>query len=288
VRVDPIFHPHDWPKGELTAALWQPSKLLELGAMLWDCARVIPHLRKPLAELGISARDRISSITVGPVADAYVQAVRLLGRGDVPVYIMLENDAAPRALATHPPLVLVSRSVESDQITLLFRMAHALWLAAPEYVVGGVLAPEAASELLLSTQLAFGSASDERSAAGGVKELAKTLWQSVPMREQRKLAEAVQRCGAELSYASLRAACRASAVRAALLVSGGLSAALRSLPGLEPELEGVDLRSEPDFARACARSAALAETVRCVLSTPYLDTLARVLEETRRRGERVA
>jgi hypothetical protein len=151
-----------------------------------------------------------------------------------------------------------------------------------------VLAPEAASELLLSTQLAFGSAANERSAASGVKELAKTLWQSVPMREQRRLVDAVQRCGAELSYASLRIACRASAVRAALLVSGGLRAALAALPGLEPELEGVDLGSEPEFARACARSAALAETIRCVLSTPYLATLARALDETRRRGERVA
>jgi hypothetical protein len=286
--ADQAFSASYWPKGELAGVLAQPSELLELGAMLWDCARVIPHLRKPLAELGVSARDRISSITVGPVADAYVQAVRLLERSDVPVYIMLENDAAPRALATHPPIVLVSRGVEVDQSTLLFRMAHALWLAAPEYIVGGVLAPDVGSELVLSSQLAFGSTSDERAAASSVKALAKTLWQSVPMREQRRLADAVRGCGIQLSYASLRACCRASAARAALLVSGGLRAALTALPQLEPELAGVDLREEAEFARACERSAAFAETIRCVLSTPYLDTLTRALDAALRRGERVA
>jgi hypothetical protein len=268
-----------WHGGELREAIGSdgPKELERLLSMLWECSRVIRRFRNPQAGLGISERDRISRITVGPVADAYAQAARALGRTDVAVYIMLADGASARAVATHPPVVLASRGMAQDETALLYEMAHALWLAKPEHMVGGVLSPEDAGDLLRAAQLAFDPALTRSSASSTAKELAAALWQSMPMREQRLMSEAIRSRQSELSYEVQRARTRASAARAALRTSGGLRAALLTLPKLETELGGLDLSNESDFALGCKRSAALGETVRCALSRVYLDALARAL-----------
>jgi hypothetical protein len=151
-------------------------------------------------------------------------------------------------------------------------MAHALWLAQPERMIGGVLPQAEAVELIEAARLAFAPALS-RHANAGSKELAAALWQNVPTGEQRAMADALRRHDDALHYDALRARVRSSAARAALLASGGLRFALTFLASAEPELDGVDLSSEAQFASACLGSPALAETVRCALSAPFLATL---------------
>jgi len=103
------------------------------------------------------------------------------------------------------------------------------------------------------------------------------LWQSVPTREQRALTQLLFDHRASLAYPKLRARTRALAARAALLASGGMRAALATLPITESELARIDLRKQEDFDLACERSPAVAETVRCALSPAYLDALAQTL-----------
>jgi len=274
---DRAFHPGLWRGQALRASIGEDPapELSRLLAMLWECARVIPRFRHPLATYGVSERDRISRITIGPVAEAYAQAARMLGATDVPVYLLLSGRAPARTLASHPPAVLASRGVADDPSALLYAMAHALWLAQPERMIGGVLPQSEAVELIEAARLAFAPALS-RHANAGSKELAAALWQSVPTREQRAMADSLRRNDKALEYDALRARVRSSAARAALLASGGLRFALSFLVTTEPELTGVDLSSEAQFASGCQGSPALAETVRCALSEPFLTTLGQV------------
>jgi hypothetical protein len=276
---DVEFHSGLWRSSALRDAIGpgQAPDLARFLAMLWEFARVIPRFRNPLANHGVSERDRISRITVGPAAEAYAQAARALDRTDVPVYVVATKGAWVRTLATHPPAVLAGRSVPEERAALQYGMAHALWLAQPEYVVGGVLGREDAIALLEAAQQAFAPDTSRGAPSSAAKELAAALWQSVPMREQRPMTEALHRNQHALDYEALRAGTRALAARAALLASGGLGAALRALPTMEPELTGLDLAREQDFALGCERSAALSQTVRCALSTPYLSVLSQAL-----------
>jgi hypothetical protein len=277
VARDTAFHSGMWRGQALRTSIGDDPvpELSGLLTMLWECARVIPRFRRPLASYGVNERDRISRITIGPVAEAYAQAARMLGATDVPVYLLLSGRAPARTLATHPPAVLASRGVAEEPAALLYAMAHALWLAQPERMIGGVLPRTEAVELIDAARLAFAPAL-ARHANAGSKELAAALWQSVPTRDQRVMADVLRRNDDALEYDALRARARSSAARAALLASGGLRFALTFLANTEPELEGVDLSSEPQFASACLGSPALAETIRCALSAPFMKALAQL------------
>lgn len=279
---DPSVAPPREP--DLHAALWRGRSLPEavgpavepdvaqLLATLWDVARVIPRFRGPLASFGVSERDRITRITVGPVAEAYAQAARMLGAKDVAVYVDLRAASAPRVLATHPPSVLTGRGTSERPAALLYAMAHALWLARPEHVIAGVLAPAEGDELLQAACLAFSPSRGDRPDQS-VKELAAALWQNVPTREQQRMGATLKGRGIALSLPELRAGVRASAARAALLASGSLSAAFERLRATEPELTGLDVHVEPGYVSACQRCPAFAETVRMALGPAHLQTL---------------
>jgi hypothetical protein len=277
--TDPAFHSGLWRGRTLLDAIGpatSPEALRVLG-MLWEYARVIPRYRRGLAAFGVAERDRITRITVGPVAEAYAQAARMLGATDVPVYVTRNNGAPARALPTHPPAVQAGRGVALEATALLYTMAHALWLADPPHVIGGVLGREDAVDLLEAARVAFVPADATRAPMPSVKELAAALWQAVPMREQKQIADTLRAQREGLAYPQVRARVRAGAARAALLSSGGLAAALRLLPVMEAELAGVDLSTEQAFEHACELSRALADSIRCALSAHYLDALQHVL-----------
>ena len=269
---------------ELHAALWRGRSLPDavgaaverdiahLLATLWDVARVIPRFRMPLASFGVSERDRISRITVGPVAEAYAQAARMLGAKDLAVYVQLHAASLPRALPTHPPCVLTGRGTAERPVALLYGMAHALWLARPEHVIPAVLDPRDAEDLMQAARLSFAPRRGERPDPS-VQELAGALWSSVPTRDQQRLAAVLKDNSLALSLGELRTSVRASAARAGLLASGSIPAAFEWLSATEPELHGVDLHRERGYLDACERCLPFADTVRSALSATHLRTL---------------
>jgi hypothetical protein len=171
----------------------------------------------------------------------------------------------------------VHRDFHAEPSDVGYRMAHALWLAHPEHVIAGVLAPRDAADLLRAARLGLLADATSGGASASDKELAASLWQNLPSGEQHKLAAIVRKAGSAFEYASLRARSRQSAARAALFCTGSLRTALEILPSLETELTGVESGRESAFARACQLSAALSETVRCALSDEYLALLDRAL-----------
>lgn len=275
---DRDFHAGVWRGGNLRAAIGGLDPEVALGlTTLWEATRAMPRFRSSLGAHGVSERDRITRISFGPIADAYARALRLLELPEISVYVTLASTGVPRVLPTHPPVVVAARGAPQQQSTLLYGMAQALWLARPEHVIGGVLAPKDAADLLEGARLAFSTVAAVRAggASPGAKELAAALWQNVPARSQAPLAQLLRARADALRPETLRAQTRAGAARAALLVSGSLASALRLLPLSEPELEDVALGGEQVFVQACQRSAALAETVRCALSDVFLDALRR-------------
>jgi hypothetical protein len=269
---EPDAHAGLWRDRSLLEAVGPalPADVTRLLTALWDVARVIPRFRKPLTSFGLSERDRISRVTVGPVAEAYAQAVRMLGAREIAVYVQLHSSAPPRTLPTHPPCVVTGRGAAQEPAGLLYAMARALWLARPEHVIAGVLDATEGEELLLAAKLAFAPSRADRPATS-VKELAAALWQSVPTRDQQRLSDTLR--NRSLVYADLRTAVRASAARAALLASASVRTAFESLAASEPELGALDLAQERAFVHACQNSVAFADTVRAALSPAHLRTL---------------
>jgi hypothetical protein len=275
------FHAGLWPAGALPRAAGpgMSSELEVLLARLWSYARVVPRLRSSPGAHGVTERDRIARISYSPIANAYAHATRMLQLPEVAVYVSAAPGTWAQAVAAHPPIVIAKRSVAQGSSALLYGMAHALWLARPEYIVAAVLAERDAIDLLAAAQLAFApvAGTGARAVSPAVRELAAALWQSVPASDQKSFSALVRAADAELDHATLRARARASAARAALLASGSLRAALRALSSAEPELAGMSLADEQAFAAACRRCLPLADTLRCAFSQPYLDALSRVL-----------
>ncbi len=277
---DSEYHSGVWRGQALREAIGpgHTPELERLLSVLWDSVRVIARFRSPLSNYSLSERDRISRISVGPLAEAYAQAARTLERTDVPVYVLASAQGAiPRTLPTHPPSVLAGHVKAHERAGLQYGMARALWLARPEHVIGGVLPPEHAFALLEGSLQAFAPGLVRGTPSSASKELVAALWQNVPTREQRTLGESLRRNAEALQYPRLRARTRAVAARAALLASGGLRAALRQLASTESELADLDLGREEQFVLGCERCPALAETVRCALSEPYLSALGQTL-----------
>ena len=276
---DPEFHAALWRGRSLRAAAGadlQPE-VGGLLAQLWHYARAVPRFRGPHGEHGVNERDRITRITVGPVAEAYAQVVRTLEATEVPVYAPRGDGSLPQVLATHPPSITVGRNAPHDRRTLQFAIGYALWLAQPEHLIAAVLDPADARDLLDAAWLAFvpspGSSLD---VAVSAKELASLLWQAVPSGAQRELGETLRRHADALDPGNLRLRVRAAGARAALLACGSIRAAVHTLARVEPELDQLELSNEAGFQAACQQCFVLAELVRSAFAPAYLDTLVQV------------
>ena len=210
---DPAFHSALYRGGALQRALQDGTRdeVDQFLAALWDFARVIPRFRKSLGDHGVTERERLSRITVGPVAEAYAQAARTLTATHVPVYVSASPSARARALATHPPAVLAGRGVASGHAALLYWLSHALWLADPRRIIAGVLAPEAAVELMEAAKLAFARASAHRNpTAGHQGARGRALAEHA---EPRRSASSSTRSAASPTSSTTRRCARASAAR---------------------------------------------------------------------------
>jgi hypothetical protein len=276
---EPEFHAGLWRSRSLPEAAGArlPPAVATLLGELWHYARVIPGFRTSLDGFGLNERDRITRITVGPVAEAYAQVARTLGATEIPVYAARGQSALAQVLTTHPPSVVVGRNTAHDRQTLLYSIAHALWLARPEHLVAGVLELDAARDLLDAARLAFAptvvTAGESVDPALAAKELAATLLQSVPSGAHRELGDTLHEHADELDLAALRVRVRCASARVALLAAGSPRAALFTLARTEPELAELDLTQEAGFTAACQSSAVLADLVRATFSPAYLDTL---------------
>ena len=275
------FHSGVWRGDALQVALADPlpAPARRVLARIWEASRTLPRFRMTAASAGLTERDRLAQRASGPVAEAYAQAVRLLGAREIPVFETAgegPRDSA-RVVVAHPPFVLVHAglgSAKPSRSGLLWTFGRALQLAQPDQVFGAALPPQDARDLLLASALAFAPASADGSVTPQTKELAASLWQNVPAREQRDIASALKTHRRELALEALVARAETTAARAGLLCSGNITDALRAVAKTDPKLAGLTIQDAASFAEACKRSVAYAATVSCAVSPELRAALA--------------
>jgi tetratricopeptide (TPR) repeat protein len=279
------FHSGVWRGDALQVALADPlpAPARRVLARLWEASRTLPRFRMTAASAGLTERDRLAQRASGPVAEAYAQAVRLLGARDVPVFETAGEGPreTPRVIVAHPPFVLVHAALgasKPSRSALSWTFGRALQLAQPDQVFGAALPAHDARDLLHAARLAFAPASapsrEQATVTPQIKELAASLWQNVPAREQRDITSALQTYRNELSLEALVLRAEATSARAGLLCSGNITEALRSVSKADPKLAGLNIQDATVFAEACKRSAAYAATVSCAVSSELRAALA--------------
>jgi hypothetical protein len=275
------FHSGVWRGDALQVALADPlpAPARRVLARLWEASRTLPRFRMTAASAGLTERDRLAQRASGPVAEAYAQAVRLLGARDVPVFETAGEGPrdTPRVVVAHPPFVLVHAALgasKPSRSALSWTFGRALQLAQPDQVFGAALPAHDARDLLHASRLAFAPSSAEGTVTPQIKELAASLWQNVPAREQRDITSALQTYRRELSLEALVLRAEATSARAGLLCSGNVTEALRSVSKTDPKLAGLIIQDATLFAEACKRSAAYAATVSCAVSSELRAALA--------------
>lgn len=274
------FHSGVWRGDALQVALADPlaAPARRVLARLWEASRTLSRFRMTPASAGLTDKDRVAQ-RAGLVAETYAQAARLLGARDTPVFESSGNgprDGA-RVFASHPPYVLVHSDlagVRPSRGALLWLFGRALQLAMPDQVFGAALRADDARDLLHAAALAFAPATARGAASAPIKELAASLWQNVPAREQRDITTALTSYRDELALAALVARAETTGARAGLLCSGDITASLRAVSESDPQLLGLSIHDAASFAEACKRSAAYAATVSCAVGPELRAALA--------------
>ncbi len=255
--------------GRSTAA----ARLLGL---LWENARAIPRFRRTLESYDLGPRQRASLSMDTPAARTFARAARLLGRVDTPLYLKPKATPALTVVPTHPPAV-VARADLKDLPALTYRMAQCVVWAQPDNAILCVLPESEGRELVAAMLGAFGPPGSAETLDRAGKELASSLWHTVPVRVQAEMREFLEQHLAELDYDALRNQSTLAAHRAGLFVIGNVRLVLEALATLEPSLRNLDIHTELGFQNACHDSEVWSEIIRTALSEPYLSLVAQML-----------
>jgi hypothetical protein len=244
-------------------------ELRQLMRLLWDSARAIPHLRHTLEEAGVKPSERVAIDERSGLGGAWNRIARLLDRTETPLYLRKGAPQAIQMLATHPPCVVARADLAVTPVQR-FRLASTLVLAEPEHATVAVLNEAQGRDLVAALIGAFGPPGSAPDLTREVKDLASQLWHAVPVRVQAQLRELVKSRLHALPYERIRRDAQLSAARAGLLVSRDLRSAIESFTTLEPELDGIDVRTQRGFEAGYAKSEALRELIRAAFSESYL------------------
>ncbi|HKU36679.1 MAG TPA: hypothetical protein VJR89_00995, partial [Polyangiales bacterium] len=239
-----------------------------LTRMLWECVRGLPQLRHTPESFSLEPAQRVHSDDHSALAAAFARCTALLGASEVTLYVQPDAAAALEVWPAHPPCI-VARSDFSASPVQIFQLAECLTLAEPEHAVAAVMLESEARELLAAMLAAFGPPGSARELDRAGKDLASQLWHAVPVRVQAQLRELVRTKLPHLVYEELRVAALASALRAGLLATHDVRAALQSVA----MREDLEIRDAESFEAAYQRSPALREVIRAAFSDGYLAQL---------------
>ncbi len=253
-----------------------PPEVRRLLALLWENARAVPRFRKTIEAYELGPRQRASLATNVPSVVAFAQAARLLQCRDTPLYLKPRAQPALTVVPTHPPSI-IARADLTAAPALLYRMAQSLIWADAEHALVCALPEQDGRDLLEGMLGAFGPKEASATLSRTGKELASTLWHTVPMRMQAQMRDTIDAHYAAFDYDQLRRASILASHRAATFVIGDTRVALETVASLEtaPSIETV--QTEDGFREACARSEAFLEVLRTALSETYLSLTAQVL-----------
>jgi hypothetical protein len=171
----------------------------EVCALVWEAAQ--PALARDLGAHGLTMDERVSPAAAGAVSRVYGEALRLLG-WTTPLYaragasrttargtLVPVGPAYGSALASSPPVALVSGELGSDSPGLRYAVGLALALAQPRSVLLAGLYEKQSRVVWNSVLAAFGPADARRTLDETDTRLVQLLWSAVPLRAQRRISD---------------------------------------------------------------------------------------------------
>jgi hypothetical protein len=251
----------------------QTRDLRRLLSLVWENARGIARLRKPLRSYLVSEDDRLTSLSgVEQLVKAFTATAHCLAMADTPVYLKRSDAVEMFVTATYPAAIVVSEAAQSKTDQLIFQFARCLALTRPENALLATLSPEEGQAVLQAISAAFGPRDDQSPVNRQAAELAAELWRAMPMRAQNEVRALVKKSPGLEDYEAVRGAMMRAAARVGLLVAGDVASSLKTVANFDASLQNLDITEESGFSEASRRSVAFAEVISFALSTTYLES----------------
>jgi cellulose synthase operon protein C len=222
----------------------QSSRALEALSLVWEGAEHV--FRRDPSTYGVTGLERVPAGAPTPLARSYAALARALGLLRTPLFQRRSAGPVTVSLALlSPPAVILSGDVRQDSPELRFHLGAMLAAATPQYALLFGSPESQGRAVLRGLAFAFGPPRAGAGSAGATLNLAEVLWESIPVRLQRRLRELCDQPDA-LDYDAALSSAKLAARRAGFFAAGDLGVALRQIAaedGYELDTPEQNLRS---------------------------------------------
>ncbi|MDF3065325.1 MAG: hypothetical protein K0R38_926 [Polyangiaceae bacterium] len=233
----------------------QSSRALEALSLVWEGAEHV--FRRDPSTYGVTGLERVPAGAPTALARSYAALARALGLLRTPLFQRRSAGPVTVSLALlSPPAVILSGDVRQDSPELRFHLGAMLAAATPQYALLFGSPESQGRAVLRGLAFAFGPPRGGAGNAGATLNLAEVLWESIPVRLQRRLRELCDQPDA-LDYDSALGAAKLAVRRAGFFAAGDLGVALRQI-AVE---DGYDLDTPERSLRTLVRDNAAAHNL---------------------------
>lgn len=205
----------------------QVNPALEALSLVWEGAEHV--FRRDPSTYGVTGLERVPAGAPTPLARSYAALARSLGLLRTPLFQRRSAGPVTVSLALlSPPAVILSGDVRQDSPELRFHLGAMLAAATPQYALLFGSPESQGRAVLRGLAFAFGPPRSGAGSAGAVLNLAEVLWESIPVRLQRRLRELCDQPDA-LDYDAALSAAKLAVRRAGFFAAGDLGVALRQI-----------------------------------------------------------
>lgn len=255
------------------------SPVNEALAIAWESGL---YRREP-SQYNLTGLERVQPNATTVLGEVYGSVARLLGLVRVGLFHRRGTGALQSQFALlSPPAIMLIGDVREDSPDLRYALGSAMTGAMPEHILVNAQPEDDLRTLLAALVTAFGPVGATPRGDPAVARLAQDLWQMVPPRGARRLAEI---CAAPhtMSFESARDCSEHTMRRAGLFASGNLATAVRATVAQLGVPLNVPLTSREGLARACASHPAIADLVRLATRMEYAEARWRPASAAERR-----
>jgi tetratricopeptide (TPR) repeat protein len=264
----------DGGRGRYLDPLQDLHFMAEVLAAVWEGAPGLSQAN--LDSLGVTAKDKVSTVADLAIAQIWGQAAKALGNRRTSLYLRPDADFDGISLVgVAPPAIVVGPRLAGEAAVgeLRFRIGRALELSRPEYLLAATLPAPEFDTLFMGVLKAFHPkharfrAGSEDAAAEQAAKLKKTL----PYKIAKRVGELFQEHPeVALDPARWREGAREAGNRAGLLMCGAASAAAR-IVARESILGAASAPDAQTLRENAGRPGPLRDLLRFAVSDAYLD-----------------
>jgi tetratricopeptide (TPR) repeat protein len=244
-----LFSEPDGHPPEALEVIWHSTqRVLE-----WDSPR------------GLDGAERVGADERQPLDRLWTAARRLFGLPMTPLLRVRSGEYRVNVIVVGEPSVLLSGE-PPDPVQLAYDLGAALAGTLPAYAIVNAATYEQIDELFRAVGSAFGPPEASRTNFASTARLSALLWESLPPRTQRRMAEWCKE--GKLTRETAVASARRAARRAGLFVSGDLAEALGRVASDE-SIPAELLAGSDGLERLCEKSTTAADLVRLATNPVY-------------------